>query len=203
VPDGAAATSWPAFALAGFAAVSLLAWLVARDRLIPRRPVRDEEELAGQTAALLTLGVVALVIVGTNPYALIFVLPSLHAWLWLPQLRRAAAWKRLAVLAAGFAGPALLLWSFGVRFGLGFDAPWYLAELTALGYVAPPAIVVALAWAAGAAQLLVIAGGRYAPYPSRAERPKLGPLRRFVRALLVATLRPRAKPLRTRRALGP
>ena len=30
---------------------------------------------------------VALLVVATNPFALIFVLPSLHAWLWLPQVR--------------------------------------------------------------------------------------------------------------------
>ena len=49
--------------------------------------VRAEEELAGHAAALLALGVVALLVVATNPFALIFLLPSLHVWLWLPQVR--------------------------------------------------------------------------------------------------------------------
>ena len=31
--------------------------------------------------------VVALVVTAVNPYSLLFVLPSLHAWLWLPQVR--------------------------------------------------------------------------------------------------------------------
>jgi len=35
---------------------------------------------------------------------------------------------RLGVLAAGFAGPALLLGSFALRFGLGWDTLWYLAQ---------------------------------------------------------------------------
>ena len=35
------------------------------------------------------------------------------------------------MLAAGFLGPLLLLGSFAVRYGLGLDAPWYLAELAA------------------------------------------------------------------------
>ena len=79
---------------------------------------------------------VALLVVATNPFALIFLLPSLHAWLWLPQVRRQAALgSRRPLLAAGFLGPLLLLGSFALRFGLGLDAPWYLAELTAIGYV--------------------------------------------------------------------
>ena len=73
--------------------------------------------------------------VATNPFALIFLLPSLHAWLWLPQVRRRPLWTRLAVLGAGFLGPLLLLGSFAFRYGLGLDTPWYLAELTATGYV--------------------------------------------------------------------
>ena len=49
--------------------------------------------------------VVALLVVATNPFALLFLLPSLHVWLWLPQVRRRPLWTRLAVLAAGFARP--------------------------------------------------------------------------------------------------
>ena len=68
------------------------------------------------------------------------------------------------------------------RFGLGLDAPWYLAELVAIGYVSIVAFVLVLCWLAGAAQLTAIATGRYAPYPSAAERPPLGPIRSTVRA---------------------
>ena len=49
-------------------------WFVARDRLLPRRRVRPEEELAGHVAALLALGVVGLLVVATNPFALVFLL---------------------------------------------------------------------------------------------------------------------------------
>ncbi len=83
-------------------------WFVARDRLLPRRRVRPEEELAGHVAALLALGVVGLLVVATNPFALLFLLPSLHAWLWLPQVRARPLPARLGVLLVGFAGPALL-----------------------------------------------------------------------------------------------
>ena len=112
-----------------------------------------DDELGGHTAALLALGVVGLLVVATNPYALILVLPSLHAWLWLPQLadRRLAA--RLATWVAGLAGPALLVWEFAERFGLGFDAPWYLLQLAATGWVPASVLMLFAVWAAAAGQL--------------------------------------------------
>ena len=146
----------------------VLGWLVARPRLAPRGPVSATEELAGTTAALLALAVVALLVVATNPFALIFLLPSLHAWLWLPHVRPRPIWTRLAVLAAGFLGPALLLASFATRYGLGLDTPWYLAELTATGYVRLPALAIAVGWLASAGQMTALTVGRYAPVPERA-----------------------------------
>jgi hypothetical protein len=71
-------------------------------------------------------------------------------------------------------GPALVLASLALRFGLGLDAPWYLAELTALGYVSSVTLVLVLAWAAAAAQILAVTMHRYAPYPARADRPARG-----------------------------
>jgi Peptidase family M28 len=190
-PPALAPVHWPSGGLLGLAVLVGLGWLVARDRLLPRRPVRAEEELAGHAGALLALGVVALLVVATNPFALVFVLPSLHVWLWLPQVRRSPLWVRTVVLVAGFAGPALLLWSFAGRYGLGWDAPWYVARLFALGYAPLPAFVIALAWAAAAGQLVALAAGRYAPYPSAAERPPRGPLRESIRRLVLARRRRR------------
>src|SRR5262245_7318683 len=45
--DHGPGTDWPVLGLMFLAGVSLLAWLVARDRLLPRRVVDREEELAG------------------------------------------------------------------------------------------------------------------------------------------------------------
>ena len=197
-PDGAprppsmASVSWPAGGLIGLGVLAVLGWLVTRERLLPRRPVRAEEELAGHAAALMALGVVGLLVVATNPFALIFVLPSLHVWLWLPQVRASPFWTRVAVLLLGFSGPALLLWSFATRYGLGFDAPWYVAWLYALGYAPLPGFAIALAWAAGAGQLLALTAGRYAPYPSEAERPPRGPIRETIRRIVLARRRHRA-----------
>ena len=137
-------------------------------------------------------------VVATNPYALILVLPSLHAWLWLPQVQSRPAWLRASVLALGFLGPIVLLISFASRYGLGLDAPWYLAELVAVRYVPIPTFAIALAWLAVAAQLAALAARRYAPYPSSAERG-LGPIRAGLRrALLAHRARQRASEQRER-----
>jgi hypothetical protein len=198
-PDSAAATDWPTAGLVGFGVLAAAGWLVARHRLAPRRAVTLEEELAGYTAALLALGVVALVVLAINPFALLFVLPSLHAWLWLPQ-SQGKPLLQLAILVAGLAGLALLLVSLGVRFELGFDAPWYLAALLSVGYVQLPPFVVFLVWAAGAGQLAALAAGRYAPYPAADERGPRGPLRALARTLVRAVSRRRVSES-SRRAL--
>jgi hypothetical protein len=180
-PEDSPGTDWPLLALAVFTCFLAGAWLVARQRLVPRRQVTLEEELAGHTAALLALGIVALLVVATNPYALIFVLPSLHAWLWLPQLRRASVPLAAVALAAGLVGPALLVLSFATRLDLGFDAPWYLAQLAAVGYVPFASVLIFCGWLAVAAQLTALTAGRYAPYPDVSERPPAGPFRSLAR----------------------
>jgi hypothetical protein len=109
---------------------------------------------------------------------------------------------RAIVLVAGFAGPLLLLWSFAERYGLGWDAPWYIAWLFALGYAPAPGFAIGLAWAAAAGQLVALVGGRYAPYPSAAERPPRGPLREIVRRIVLAQRRRRRAPAAARRAFN-
>lgn len=185
-PRSPAGGEWPARMLIVLGLLTLAGWLVTRERLLPRRDVSTEEELAGHTTALLALGALALLVVATNPFALIFLLPSLHAWLWLPQVRRAKAPVRLGVLALGLAGPALLLGELAGRYGLGWDTPWYLAELRVVGYV--PFIVMPLLvlWLAGTGQLATLAVKRYAPYPDAAELPPRGPVRRVVRRTYLA-----------------
>jgi len=186
-PATAAARDWPVFALIAFGVLAAAGWLVSRQRLVPRRQATDEERLAGDTVALLGLGVVALLVLATNPYALIFILPALHAWLWLPQVRSGRGPARLLVLLLGLAGPAVLIASVALRYGLGFDALWYLAGLAAVGYVHVPAIVTTLAAGACGAQLAAVAAGRYAPYPDARDRPELGPIRQLVRATVLTT----------------
>jgi Peptidase family M28 len=200
-PSAPPGTDWPVIGLAGLGLLSGLGWLVARERLLPRRPISASEELAGTSAALLALAVVALLVVATNPFALLFLLPSVHAWLWLPQFRRHPLWVRAALLAAGLLGPLLLVGSLALRYDLGLDAPWYLAELAATGYVKLPAVAIAVGWLAAGGQMAALATGRYAPYPSARERPPRGPLRETVRRIAL-TVRGRKRATRAeRRAL--
>ncbi len=144
----------------------LVGWLVVRERLIPRRPARIEETIAGHTVALLALGLTALVVVATNPFSLIYLLPSLYAWLWLPQTHAAHPLVRFTLLAIGFTGPLILTLSFSTRFDLGFEAPWYLLSLVAVGYVPWIAVLLGLVWLAIGAQLTALTAGRYGPYSS-------------------------------------
>jgi len=189
--ETAAAGDWPALALGALGLLSALAWLLARERLIPRRPVVSSEELAGYTVALLALGVLALVVVTVNAYALAVLLPALHTWLWLPQARGGSAWTRMVLLVVGFFGPLLFLVSFATRYELGLDAPWYLLTLVSVGYVSPLALLLLLAWAAPTAQLIALAAHRYAPFPARGEQGARGLLGRTVSAL--AARRQRAR----------
>jgi peptidase M28-like protein len=197
-----AARHWPAFGLIMLGVLMVAGWLVARDRLLPRRPVTTEETLAGHTVALLCLAALALLVVATNPFALLFLLPSLHAWLWLPNLRAHPIWMRIAVLAVGFLGPALVVRSFAGRYGLGWDAPWYLAELRVLDYVPFMVVVLVVPWLAGAGQLAALAVERYAPYPDASERPRFGPVRRVIRRVVLGHRARRQVPAERRRASG-
>jgi hypothetical protein len=106
------------------------------------------------------------------------------------------------VVISGFAGPALVLGSFAFRFGLGWDAPWYILELRALGYVPFVAIVLVVPWLAAAGQLAALASGRYAPYPDADERPQFGPVRRVIRHIVLGSRARRRASESTRRALG-
>jgi len=123
-PSSPLAHHWPVKALLLLALLALLGWLFARERLIPRREISSEEELAGHTASLLCLGVLSLLVVATNPFALLFLLPSLHIWLWLPQVRGGPIAARLGVLLLGFAGPAVPYWTLtGERASVAVVAP--------------------------------------------------------------------------------
>ena len=142
---------------------------------------------------MLGLGIVALVVAAQNPFALLFVLPSLHAWLWLPHASDRGRPAALFVYALGFIGPALLLGSFALRFHLGFDAMWYLLALTSIGYVPVALVLSLLVWTAAAAQVGAVATGRYAPYPEAHERPKRGLIREGIRQVIFLNRRLRSE----------
>jgi hypothetical protein len=201
-PGSQIAGDWPVLALFLFAALALIGWLVGRQRLVPRRPVTAEEVLAGETVALLALAMAALLVLATNPFALIFILPAVHAWLWLPTVRNASPVTRAAVFLVGFIGPIALVLELARRYGLGFDAPWYLLQLAASGVVGFPLVAAVLATGACAAQLASASAGRYAPYPKRGERPVRGPVREAVRTVVLASRSRRRRVDEPRRRYG-
>jgi hypothetical protein len=188
-PDTLPAQKWPFAALAGFAVVVGVAWLTARIRLVPRGAVQREDELAGHLAAMLVLCVLAIVVAAVNPYSLLLLLPSLHAWLWVPHARDSAVAKRVLMVLGGLAGPIVLVVVFAIRFDLGFDAPWYLATLFSVGYVPVVLFLTILAWGAAAGQMAAILFGRYAPYPTQGEHPERGVVRESVRLTVILVRR--------------
>ena len=191
-PSSQVAQDWPVVALGVFAGLVALGWLVTRPRLVPTGPVSRTDELGGHLAAMLGLGLVALVVAAQNPFALIFILPSLHAWLWLPHASERGRPAALGVYAIGFVGPLLLLGSFAFRYEFGFDALWYVVALTSVGFVPVALVFSLLAWGAAAAQVGAVAARRYAPYPSADERPRRGPIRESIRQTVLLTRRMRA-----------
>jgi hypothetical protein len=200
-PPSLTSVTWPGSALLALVLLAGAGWIVARTRLLPQRPIRAEERVAGYSAALLALGVVGLLVAATNPFALIFVLPSLHAWLWLPQVQTRHAAVRAGVFLIGLLGFALLVWTFATHYGLGWDAPWYVVKLFAVGYAPLPLFLIGLGWLAAGGQLAALAAGRYAPYPAPQERSRRGPLRELIRTLVFAPRR-RADKSETRRAVN-
>ena len=146
----------------------LLGWLVSHRRLVPVSQPSAEERLAGYAVALGWIAVVAVAVALVHPYALIFVLPSLYAWLWLPLRNR--FWTRAAVYVAGLSGPVGAVLVLGHELGLGvIDTLLYLVGLATVGYLTFTSVLLALAWTAGASQLAALAFGRYAPDVRGAE----------------------------------
>src|SRR4249919_2439521 len=116
--------------LAGF---FVIGWLVARGRLAPVTSPSPGDRLAGLVVGLALVGVVAIVLAMTKPYALVFVLPSLYAWLWLPLEGRSLL--RVGMFLLGLAGPIIGLVLLGEELGISpVDATLYAVALITVGY---------------------------------------------------------------------
>ena len=151
-------------------------WIVSRRRLVPSAPVSAEDRLAGYAVALAWLAVVSVVIGFGRPYGLVFVLPALYAWLWLPL--RTAFWSRAALYVAGLAGPVGALLILANELDVSVPrAALYLAGLASLDYVSTSSVVLTLAWGAAAAQVAALAFGRYGPYAGGQKPPPPGAVR--------------------------
>ena len=162
------------------ALASGVGWLVVRERLVPTSSAGPDERLAGSIVALLLLGCVAAVLAAFQPYALLFVLPSLYAWLWLPLEGRLIV--RGGLYALGWLGPAAALVVLARDLGLSvLEAASYFVGITTVGYVPTPTAVLLLAWLAAAGQVGALAFNRYAPYADGLDPPPPGALRRLAR----------------------
>ena len=181
-PDLPAATSWGVGALVSLAVLALAGYAVAWRWLRGSGEPDPGDALAGHAAAMIVLCLVALATALVNPFALIFVLPSLHAWLWLPHLRDRPALVQLATFALGFLGPGLFVASLALRLGVGVDAPWYALTLIAGGAISVPLVLLSAIWGACALQVGAILIGRYSPFPElpRPGTGRIGAIGRFL-----------------------
>lgn len=150
-PSSPAVAEWPALGLAVLGALGATGWWRVRRRLSASAPVTADEVLAGYAVALTALAGIALLTALVSPYGLVFVLPSLYAWLWLPQCGHGR--RRGALFALGLAGPVLALATISAQLGLGPTAPLYLTALVTLGFVPWAATLALFLWAAVAMQL--------------------------------------------------
>ena len=99
----------------------VLGWLVCASNSFPVVPAAPDERLAGFVVALAVLGAVAVGLAVFQPYALVFVLPSLYAWLWPPLEGRFTA--RVILLLIRLAGPVFRLVVLGRELGLSVPTP--------------------------------------------------------------------------------
>jgi hypothetical protein len=169
-PDQPPVDSWPLVLLAILVIVCGLIWLRSRARLLGRAPARPEEELAAFTVAFVALLLVAVGTALVSPYSLVFVLPSLYAWLWLPQLRDAPGWATDVVFGAGLVGPVLALVVLAEQLDLGARAPVYAASLLTTGVVPWGATLALTVWAAIAGLVGAVAAGSYVPAAGSSKR---------------------------------
>lgn len=172
-PDSPAVTDWPVVGLVVIAVLAALGWWRARRVLVPVAPAGADDVLAGYAVALLALGGVGIATALISPYGLLFVVPSLYAWLWLPQVEQRSGWARDLLYGAGLAGPALAAVAIGTQLGLGLNTPLYLVSLMTLGFIPWTTVLALLAWAAVAAQLGALAAGRYRPVERRSPSGRM------------------------------
>jgi hypothetical protein len=166
-PDQPPVDAWPVAALAIGVVMAGLIWLRVRARLIPRARPTAEEDLAAYAVAFVALLAVAAATALVSPYGLVFVLPSLYAWLFLPGLRGGPSWMTDVVFGLGLVGPVLPLVVLAEQLDLGARAPLYAASLVTTGVVPWTSTLVFAAWAAVASLVGAVAAGRYAAPSSR------------------------------------
>ena len=162
VADAPPDDGWPIVGLLVLAVAAAAVWLLLRRGGWAAQPADDS--IAGYTVAFTALAVIAAVMAVVNPFALVFVLPSLYAWLWLPALQ-GRGWLTDTVFGLGLLGPALCLVVLAEQLGLGARTPLYAVGLATSGTIPWALSLCGFAWAAVAGQVaaLVAVGRRQQP----------------------------------------
>jgi hypothetical protein len=138
------------------------AHVAARGGRSPHGSDPAEAGVTGYVAAIVAVGAASLLVLVSDPYDLVLLLPALHLWLLLPLVSRRGAAARTALTLAGWAGIAWLCALLATSEGLGAAAPAWLLRMAAVGAVPlGVSLAVAVLWAS-TSQLLAIASGRYA-----------------------------------------
>ncbi len=173
----------PVVGLLLLAAAFAVVWLVVHQRLVATAQPTAEEWLAGLAVSLALVGAVAIAVALTKPYALVFVVPSLYAWLALPVEGR--LWQRVVLFGLGLSGPFVAFVLLGHELGISLPAAvLYTLGLATVGYLPLGTVLVVLLWLAAAVQVGALAFGRYGPYAGGAEPPPPGPVRLALRRVV-------------------
>ncbi len=162
-PADPALDRWSAVAVTLVALVAVAAWLRSRTARVRRREPSADEVLAGWGATLLALGAVALVTALASPYTLVFVLPSLYAWLLVPHVPTTKGWLPDVLFGLGLAGPIVAMVTVAHQLDLGLRAPLYAISLCTTGTVPWLATLALIGWAAVATQVATLVSGTYSP----------------------------------------
>jgi hypothetical protein len=137
----------------GLLAAVVAAVAVARfGRSARRSSSRPASSAAPFVVALAALLCIAVVVAAVNRFALVLVLPSLYAWIWLPHLAGRRQWLGDALWGIGVVGPIAAVIVIAEELRLGIDAVVYAVGLGTSGTVPWLLSVTALGWIAVAVQ---------------------------------------------------
>ena len=182
-PDASAAPSEPGLypldgeavaALGACAATALLVWLLARPRL--RRGAEAAESGGAAATTSLALCGIALAIWVLNPFAALFLLPAVHAWM-LAMLSGFRLSRRGAVLVVllGLIGPLVAAIVYLDRLSVNpLEGVWYLWVLVTGHAVSPITTLLACVCAAIVATTFTVIAARVgSPPPLEPDAPRV------------------------------